>query len=395
MSQTDKRDMAARTRLIHGSRQNAADGRCFVNPGLIRGSTVLHPSVEDRVKASGEFLDQALIYGIEGTPTHFALENMISSIEGGTRTQIVSTGLQAVTVALMAYARRDGHLLVPDSVYGPSRSFCDALLVRFGIETTYYPPTERADDLAKRLRPETIALYIESPGSHTFEMQDVPALAAVARRFNVPVLMDNTWGIHFFQPFQHGVDVSIQALTKYVGGHSDILLGAITTNHEDHWKKIRTTAMLLGAYASSDDCWLALRGARTLAIRLDHQMRAGLEVANWFAQRAEVAEVRHPALPGAPGHDIWKSQFTGAPSLFGVVFRSDIPEENIRKMLNSLSLFGIGVSWGGYESLALPSSGIRRSEDPGISGISVRFHIGLEEISDLIRDLEQAFRCLA
>ncbi len=396
MRKPDHQALAPQTRLIHAARPDPAHNpRRFVNPPLVRGSTVLHPDCADRHAASREYLDQALIYGIEGTPTHFALEDMIAEIEGGTRCQLVSTGLNAIAVALLAYARAGGHLLMPDSVYGPTRSLCDGMLRRLGVTTHYYRPDAAPVAVGSSLRAETVALFVESPGSHTFEMQDVRALAAVAHARGVPVLMDNTWGIQFFQPFAHGVDVSIQALTKYVGGHADVLLGAVTVADDAHWERIRTAAMVLGAYASSDDCWLALRGARTLSVRLKHQMESGIAVARWFAQRPEVLQVRHPALPGAPGHALWRRDFTGAPSLFGVVFRPEISEQAAIAMVDSLKLFGIGASWGGFESLALPSINLRRVHGTGFGGPAVRFHIGLEAVEDLVADLEQAFAALS
>jgi cystathionine beta-lyase len=208
--------------------------------------------------------------------------------------------------------------------------------------------------------------------------------------------MDNTWGIHFFQPFQHGVDVSIQALTKYVVGHSDVLLGSITVNAPEEWEKVRSGALQLGQYASPDDCWLALRGVRTMGVRLDRQMKSALEVADWFAGRPEVLQVLHPALPGAPGHEIWKRDFTGACSLFGVVFKPSVAVEATHRMIDALTLFGIGASWGGFESLALPTTGfVKRSAGTGEFGGPVcRFHIGLENPADLISDLEKAFGVL-
>ena len=368
----------------------------FVNPPLVRGSTVLHPSCAERLSAGKKRLDQALVYGILGTPTHFALEDVVADIEGGTRCQLVSSGLAACTVPLLAFLGAGDHCLVPDSVYGPTRHFCDAMLARLGIETTYYVPTIDAAGLAALLRPNTKVLYLESPGSHTFEVQDVPALAGLARARGIKVLMDNTWGIHFFQPFRHGVDVSIQALTKYLGGHSDVLLGSITTASDENWERVRLTASALGQYASPDDCWLALRGARTLAVRLRHQMQSGLEVARWLAGRAEVGKVLHPALPGAPGHALWKRDFSGACSLFGVVFRPEFTLDSMIAMIDGLKLFGIGASWGGFESLALPTTGtIRRSAAaPDLGGPAARFHIGLEDPADLIADLERAFTLL-
>jgi cystathionine beta-lyase len=368
----------------------------FVNLPLHRGSTVLQPSVAARREAGGRRFDQALVYGVMGSPTHHALEDVIAAIEGGTRCQIVSSGLAAVTTPLLAYLHAGDHCLVPDSVYGPARGFCDAMLAPLGIETTYYRPEIDASGLTALMRPNTRVVYLESPGSHTFEMQDVPALAAAAHARGAKVLLDNTWGIHFFQPFRHGVDVSIQALTKYVVGHSDVLLGAVTTAAEEEWQRVRSAALALGQYASPDDCWLALRGVRTMAVRLERQMRSGLEVARWLAGRPEVRQALHPALPEAPGHAIWKRDFSGACSLFGVVFRSEFAVEATHAMVEALSLFGIGASWGGYESLALPTTGfITRSAGSGsFPGPVVRFHIGLEEPADLIADLERGLAAL-
>ena len=320
---------------------------------------------------------------------------MVAEIEGGTRCQITSTGLSAVTTPLLGYLATGDHLLVPDSVYGPTRAFCDGLLTRMGIATTFYQPTIDAAGIEALMRPTTRVLYCESPGSHTFEVQDVPALAAVAHARGAVVMMDNTWGIHHFQPFRHGVDVSIQALTKYVAGHSDVLLGSITTNSDAHWQRVRKAAMEMGQYASPDDCWLALRGARTMMVRLDRQMKSGLDMAAWFAARREVAQVLHPALPGAPGHDLWRRDFTGACSLFGVVFKPEYTLEDTEAMIDALELFGIGASWGGFESLVLPSSHLTRAAGaPGFGGPICRFHIGLEDPADLKADLDRAFAAL-
>ena len=368
----------------------------FVNPSLHRGSTVLYPDMASRLAAGAQALDQALVYGTMGNATHHALEDVVAGIEGGTRCQIVGTGLAAVTTPLLAYLGAGDHLLAPDSIYGPSRTFCDTMLARMGVETTYYDPCTTPAALAPLFRDNTRVLYLESPGSHTFEMQDVPALAALAHSQGARVLLDNTWGIHFFQPFRHGVDVSIQALTKYVAGHSDVLLGGITTNDPGDWERVRRAALALGQYASPDDCWLALRGARTLAVRLRHQMEAGLAVAEWFAGRPEVRRVLHPALPGAPGHDIWRRDFTGACSLFGVEFDPRFTVAATHALVEALSLFGIGASWGGYESLALPTNGfISRSASPfPFEGPVVRFHVGLEDVADLTADLDRGLAAL-
>ena len=383
------------TRLSHVGRAGTKVSG-FVNPPVHRGSTMLHPDIADRMASGKVKFERALGYGTRGSATHHALEDAIAEIEGGTRCQIVSTGLAAVTVPLLSYLKSGDHMLMTDSCYGPARIFCNGLLAGLGVETTYYEPTIDAEGIAALFRPNTRVLYVESPGSNTFEVQDVPGLAAVARSRGAKVLMDNTWGIHFFQPFEHGVDVSIQALTKYVCGHSDVLLGSITVAAEDDWERVRGAALQLGQYASPDDCWLALRGVRTMAVRLDRQMKSALEVAAWFAGRPEVKTVLHPGLPGAPGHALWKRDFTGACSLFGVEFQPALTPEATHRMIDRLQMFGIGASWGGYESLVLPTTGFatREAGPWQFAGPVCRFHIGLEDPADLIADLEQGMAAL-
>ncbi len=383
--------MSPQTRLSHTGRAGTKI-QGFVNPAVHRGSTMLYPSCAERIRASEQHFGRGPLYGLAGNPTHHALEDMVAEIEGGTRCQIVGNGLAAVTTALLAYLSSGDHCLLVDSLYGPTRTFCDDVLTRMGITVTYYDPEIDTAALAGLIRPETRVLYLESPGSHTFEVQDTPALAALAHERGLAVLLDNTWGICSFQPFAHGVDVSIQALTKYVVGHSDVLLGAITVATERDWHRVRGTAMALGQYASPDDCWLALRGARTLGLRLDRQFQSGLEVASWLQARPEVARVLHPALPGAPGHALWQRDFTGGCSLFGVEFQPDITVASIHAMLDRLALFGIGASWGGFESLAIPTTGqiTRTASARGFTGPVARFHIGLEDPADLIADLAAA-----
>ena len=378
------------TRLSHTGRAGT-NVRGFVNVPVHRGSTMLYGSMAERTAASQDRFEQKPHYGTGGSATHWALENVVAEIEGGTRCNIVSTGLAAVTVPLLAYLKAGEHVLMPDSCYGPARNFCDNFLSKMGISTTYYDPCVTAEAIGPLFRPNTTVLYLESPGSHTFEVQDVPALSAVAKAKGAKVLMDNTWGIHHFQPFRHGVDVSIQALTKYVVGHSDVLLGSITVNTREDWERVKATSSILGQYASPDDCWLALRGARTMGVRMERQEKSAVEVAAWLATRPEVKSVLHPALPGAPGHDIWKRDFTGACSLFGVVFRDDIARESVHAMANALQLFGKGASWGGFESLALPTGGsVTRTAGSGqFGGEMMRLHVGLEDVDDLKADLEQ------
>ena len=382
------------TRLTHGSRP-AVRSHGFVNPPVHRGSTVLHPSCEARVANGKRRFERVMTYGTQGGPTHYALEDMVAGIEGGTHCTILGTGLAAVAVPLLAFLKAGDHCLMPDSAYGPARSLAEGMLAGWGVETTFYDPTTTAEALAPLWRPNTRVLYLESPGSHTFEVQDVPALCALARARGAVSMIDNTWGIHHFQPFAKGCDISIQALTKYVGGHSDILLGSVTVATEAHHLAIRNAASAMGHYASPDDCWLALRGARTMAVRLAHQEEAGLTVARWLQARPEVHAVLHPALPEDPGHAIWKRDFTGACSLFGVVFQPRYTQAEVFGFVDGLKLFGIGASWGGYESLALPTNvAVTRSVMPPLPGQTVRLHIGLEEVADLIADLEQGLALL-
>ncbi len=368
----------------------------FVNPPLKRGSTVLHESVAAKKAVGQRGFEAVEIYGLMGNETHFALEAAIAEIEGGTRAQVTGSGLSAITLPLLAYLNTGEHLLVPDSVYGPTRSFCDSVLRRFGVETTYYDPMVTPKELEHLFRSNTKVLFTESPGSHTFEVQDIPGLADVAHRHGTKVFLDNTWGILHFAPFQHGVDVSIHALTKYPGGHSDIILGAVVVNTAEDWHWLRQGALETGNYASPDDCWLALRGLRSLHVRLKAAEAAGLRIANWLAARPEVARVLHPALPSCPGHEFFKRDFTGACGLFGVVFHPQYSAEDVVRMIDSLQMFGIGASWGGFESLVLPTTGtIRRSAGTGrFEGEALRLQIGLENIDDLITDLEQGLAAL-
>ncbi|MBK1659246.1 cystathionine beta-lyase [Paracraurococcus ruber] len=379
------------TRMSHAGRAGTRI-HGFVNPAVHRGSTVLFPNSAARRDAAKHRLEQYMTYGTQGGPTHYALEDVIAEIEGGTRALILGTGLAAVAVPLLAWLKSGDHCLMPDSVYGPARNLCDGLLKGWGVETTYYDPTVDEAAMAALIRPNTKVVYTESPGSHTFELQDIPAIARAAHASGAKVMMDNTWGIHHFRPFEKGVDVSIQALTKYVGGHSDVLLGSATVNNEEDWRVLRSAASQLGQYASPDDCWLALRGVRTMAVRLKQQERHGLEVARWLSGRPEVLRVLHPALPEHPQHDLFRRDFSGACSLFGLVFQPRFALEDVYRFIDALTLFGIGASWGGFESLCIATTGnITRTAGSGdFGGPMCRIHIGLEEPADLIADLAQA-----
>ena len=375
------------TRMVQAGR---AFDEGFVNPPVARGSTVLFPTLEALRTRGAKRYGHELTYGACGTPTQFHLEAAIAAIEGGAHSQIVSSGLAAVTTPLLAFLGAGGHCLMPDCVYGPTRRFCDTMLRRMGIETSYYAPMLPETDLRALMRPNTQVVFAESPGSHSFEVQDVPMLARVAHAHGAKLLLDNTWGIHVFQPFSHGADVSIQALTKYAGGHADVVIGAVTVANEQDWHVLRDAAIQMGQYSSPDDCWLILRGLRTLGVRLERQSRSALAVAQWFAGRDEVARVLHPALPGAPGHEFWRRDFTRPSSLVGVVLRPMFETAAVDAMVDALGIFSIGESWGGYESLALPSHPtiVRSLASSRFEGPACRFHIGLEDPDELIADLE-------
>ena len=362
-----------------------------VNLPVHRASTIIYPSLEAFGRRAEKRYD-GVTYGASGTPTTLALAESVSRLEGGFGAVAVSTGLGAVTMALLAFVEKGDHILVTDSVYGPTRSFCDRILTRFGVETTYYDPLV-AGGISHLIRPNTRLVFTESPGSLTFEVQNIPAIASAARERGVAVLMDNTWGTPlFFKPFEHGVDISIQAGTKYISGHSDLVIGIITARDEELYRRLKDTVLAFGDVAGPEDCYLALRGLRTMGVRLRHQQQAGIRVAEWFAGRPEVKSVLHPALPSDPGHALWKRDFSGASSVFGVVLETD-SEKAVGRMVDGYRFFKIGASWGGFESLVIPAypADIRTAVLWKEEGFVLRFHIGLEDADDLIADLEEGF----
>ncbi len=365
----------------------------MVNTPVFRASTILHEDLESyEAPRDEDYL--RISYGRHGTPTTRALEDAVAQLEGGYRAVALPSGLAAIVAALCAFVKTGDHLLVVDSVYGPARNFCNARLKPNGVEVEYYDPLIGAG-IAKLIRPNTRAVFCESPGSLTFEIQDIPAIAAAAHEKGVPVLADTTWGTpYFFRSFEHGVDVSIHAATKYICGHSDVMMGIIVTN-EKHWRTVRKSVADYAYSASPDDCYLALRGLRTLGVRMQHQMKSALKVAAWLKARPEVKAVLYPALEGAPGHAIWKRDFSGAAALFSFIVQSAHAKQ-VPAFVNALELFGIGSSWGGYESLVnLAHADRYRSAtkwNPG--GETIRLHIGLEDPDDLIADLERGFAAM-
>nr|WP_239015720.1 cystathionine beta-lyase [Novacetimonas hansenii] len=375
---------------VRVARDAPVDGQgVFVNPAVARGSTVLFSSLEAMENAGHKRYGDELIYGAMGTPLQHRLEHAIATIEGATHTQIAPSGLAACTLPLLAFLDSGSHCLMSDSVYGPMRRFAEKVMRRFGVDITYFSPCASEEELQRLWRTETKAIFTESPGSHSFEVQDIPMMARVAHGHGARLIVDNTWGIGIFQPFRHGADISIQALTKYPAGHADTIIGAVSTANEADWHLLRDTAIQTGQVAGPDDCALTLRGIRTLPVRQERQSQSAIDVALWLQSRAEVSRVLHPALPSCPGHEFWKRDFSGASSLFGVVLRPDFTLPQMQHMIDSLQMFGIGASWGGYESLILPTTrGITRSCDSVTqAGPTFRIHIGLEDTHDLIADL--------
>ena len=385
------RDLKPDTKLVTGGRESEAY-HGFVNPPVFHASTVLYPNAADMVAHRARYQ-----YGRRGTPTTEALENAIAGIEGPgcAGVSLLPSGAAAISTALLSVVSTGDHLLISDSVYRPTRVFCDTILKRLGVETTYYDPLLGAG-IAPLLRPNTRAVFVEAPGSQSFEMQDIPAIAAVAHDKGALVLMDNTWATPlYFRAFEKGVDLSIQAGTKYLGGHSDVMFGTVSANAAAS-PKLRETVATLGLSVGPDDVYLTLRGMRTLAVRLERHQRSALAVARWLQGRPEVLRVLHPALESDPGHALWKRDFLGASGLFSVILKP-APEAAVHAFLDSLTLFGLGFSWGGYESLVIlfDCSGYRSVTKWAPGGPALRFHIGLEDVGDLIADLENGFAVLA
>ncbi|MYN13102.1 cystathionine beta-lyase [Pusillimonas sp. TS35] len=384
------------TRLVNAGR----DPQRFegvVNTPVVRGSTLLSPTMahwldKQHRQADDEF--GVSIYGRFGTATHHALQSAISELSGGYRSLLYPSGLAAVAHVLTALVSSGDHVLLTDSVYSATTQFLARTLQRFGVSVTRYDP-RIAGGVAALIQPNTRVVFVESPGSETFEMQDIPAIAQAAHACGAYVVMDNTWATPlFFKAFEHGVDVAIQAATKYIVGHSDAMLGVATCNRAT-WDLVRASSQDYGQTCSPDDAFLALRGLRTMGVRLRQHWASGVEVAQWLESRPEVERVLHPALPSHPGHALWKRDYTGAPGLFAMALKP-VPEPALHAFIDNLALFGLGVSWGGYESLALPFSPVGRTTTQWpYSGPGVRLHIGLEDPADLIADLTRGFEAMA
>ncbi|MGZ3681548.1 MAG: cystathionine beta-lyase [Ktedonobacterales bacterium] len=381
-----------RTKLIHPQVAAPEGFHSLVTP-TYRGSTTLFPSAAD-VTDDWDQTRAPYSYGLYGTPTTFELAARLADLEGGTHCFLTPGGQAAISLIYFAFARAGGHVLLPESAYGPNRDLADRLLARLGIATEYYDPLI-GGEIRTLIRDNTQLIWCENPGSVTMEVQDVPAITAAARQARVVTALDNTYAAGvLFDAFAHGVDVTMQALTKYVGGHSDLLLGSVTVRDPDHYQALGDAHQLLGMGVSPDDCRLALRGMQTLAVRLKQLEESTLAVARWFAEQPEVELVLHPALPTCPGHEFWQRDFSGSASVFSVVFAPGVPADAIIRFVDRLSLFKIGYSWGGVTSLAMPHFDLKRRYRAYGSRL-VRFNIGLEAAGDLIADLEQgisAFR---
>ena len=393
-STTDKsrawRDL---TKLTHAG-NSPFDNHGIVNPPVYHASTVLYRTVDElRFKEKAPF--EHVTYGRTGTPTSWAFEEAVAALEEADRAIAMPSGLGAIAGALYAFLKAGDHVLMTDTAYFPTRKLCDNQLAKIGVTTTYYDPMITADALEKLIRDNTRVIYLESPGSHTFEVQDVPAIAALAKRRGIVTIIDNTWASPlFFKPLKHGVDVSVHAATKYIVGHSDVMMGIIAMN-EVHFMTVKTQVHGMGYSVGPDDVYLALRGLRTMSARLAQHQQTALRLADWLQKRPEVEKVLHPALPGTPGHEFFKRDFKGSSGLFSVILKP-CSDTQLTAMLDGMQLFGMGYSWGGYESLIIPSKveQARTATTWKTDGPMLRIHAGLEDPDDLVADLEAGFQRL-
>jgi cystathionine beta-lyase len=381
-----------KTKLIHSEVQVPEGYRSLAVP-VYRGSTTLFSDVGD-LNDHWDQYESGYTYGLYGTPTTLELAGRICELEGGYRTIITPGGQGAISLIDLALLRSGDHTLVPESIYGPNRKFANDVLRRFGVDVTYYPP-DIGGEIRTLMKPNTRLVWCESPGSITMDFQDVPAIAEAAHAAGALVVIDNTWsaGI-YFDAFAHGADVTMQALTKYVGGHSDLLLGSVTVKDRNIYERLGATHQLLGCAASPEDCSLAMRGMKTLAVRLEKIEASALTIARWLAERDEVERVLHPALPSCEGHALWERDFIGSAGVFSIVLQPHFSKEQVRTFVNSLELFQIGYSWGGVASLAVAYDFSHYKGRPDYQHRIVRLNIGLEETADLISDLEHSFEII-
>jgi len=363
-----------------------------VNPPVYNGSTVLFEKYEDMILAnSGQF--KGATYGTSRLPTQRVFEEALRKLEGGHITRAFQSGLSAIVNTLLAFTKTGDHILVCENVYGPNARFCTSVLSKFNIEITFVHSAVGAD-IIDHIKDNTKLIFLESPGSNTFEIQDIPAVTKIAHSKDIITVIDNTWATPLFlKPFKLGIDVVIQSVTKYICGHSDVLLGTVSVN-EKYSKQFSDFYHTLEIYASPDDCYLALRGLRTLQVRMKHHEKAALKIAQWLKTVDVVDDVIHPALPDHSQHHIWKRDFSGSSGLFAFTFKKDYPKEKIALFVNSLELFGIGYSWGGFKSLITAGKYERHEKSKYLNKTIIRLSIGLEDIDDIIKDLEKGFKTL-
>ncbi len=389
------------TKIVHAARNPKEQG-WMVNPPIYQTSTIVFPTLKDLMYAERGYSNNDLVepyelkYGRYGTQSNFALEKAIAELENGYNSFVTASGAAAINTALIAFLKQGDHMLVVDSTYSPTRSFADKFLKKLGVETTYYDPAI-GEDIQKLIKKNTKVIFMESPGSLSFEMQDVPAICKVAKKHNIVTILDNSWasGI-YYKPLDHGVDVSVMAVTKYINGHSDVIMGAITIR-EKHFRVMYEAFRYMAATAAPFSCYMAQRGFRTSKLRMDHCFKNAVELAKWLEQRPEVEKVLYPALPSSEGYAIWKRDFTGAAGLFSIILDKKYSNESLARMLDKLHYYAMGYSWGGYESLILPfDAGSVRSATKWNYGdkTCLRINVGLEDIEDLKADLEAGFKRL-
>ena len=383
--------MKKATQLIHAGRGKEWTGSA-VNPPVVRASTIVFDTMAELKHATAHRGDRVPYYGRRGTATHFALQDAICDLEGSAGCALYPCGAAAINAALLSFLKQGDHLLMVDTAYEPTRAICDKLLAGLGIETTYYDPLIGAG-ISALVRANTKVIFLESPGSLTMELQDIPAISAIAKAHHIVLMLDNTWGTPvLLDAYALGVDICIQSATKYIVGHSDAMLGIATAN-EKYWQQLREHSYLMGYCASADDAYLASRGLRTLKVRLAQHEANALKVAKWLQQRPEVETVRHPALPENPGHDIFQRDFSGSNGLFSFVLKQG-DANAVAAFIEGMQHFKMGFSWGGYESLIIPNLSVqklRTASSWSYTGPLIRLHIGLEDTEDLIADLTAAF----
>lgn len=392
------------TKLVHGGVHRdewTTDplGRSVVNPPVYHSSTVVFPNVASLKFAASDWPFTGMWYGRHGNPTTFALEEAFSALEGADNACLTGSGVAAVNASILAFVASGDHVLVTDAVYDPTREFCDGFLKRFGVETTYFSPSASVKKVAGLIRENTKVVFVESPASLSFEVMDISGIANMAREKGIKVVIDNTWGPTLLKPFDHGCDVSVNAATKYIGGHSDLMMGIIGARDHETYRKIKQSVVQLGCPPGSDDAYLALRGIRTLGVRLQRHGESGLKIAKWLEQREEVIRVMHPGLESHPQHELFKKHFNGCSGLFGFQLKEGFSQKAVEGMLDGMRLHAMGFSWGGFESLLMQNDiNHYRSVDTWKYGDgygqTFRIHVGLEDVDDLIKDLDDGFERL-